>query len=70
MANVVDVTTPQTPCPACKQKHTDTNRGNTIYKSRLYCCDVWISVNLDDRVAMIQGVGGCVLCIDQTGDDM
>ena len=60
---------PPNPCPACAGTHTAIgNNGKTYYKTRLSACDVFISKPVEERATIIQAAGGCVLCLDSTGD--
>ena len=55
-------------CPACNNQHTFTGQdGTMLYKTRLSVCDDFKALSVDDRVALVEGAGGCALCLDWTG---
>ena len=55
-------------CPACNSQHTLTGQdGTMLYKTRLSVCDDFKALSVDERVAVVEGAGGCALCLDWTG---
>ena len=57
------------PCPACKEQHTFTNaQGEVLYRTRLSSCLNFTNMSPADRANLLQGVNGCALCLDWTGD--
>ena len=67
--NVVDMSVPHKPCPACHKQHEFKNKeGKTLYKSRLSSCSTWSGLSVGDRAALIQSANGCSLCTDWTSD--
>ena len=69
ISNFVDMKKPQKPCPACRdQLSFQFKAGQTLYKSRLSSCQAFMNLTPADRASMIQGCGGCAMCLDWTGD--
>ena len=58
-----------TPCPACNQQHTFTNReGKEVPSKRLGAsCSVFSNLGANERVALLEKVKGCAGCLDFTG---
>ena len=56
-------------CPVCKQTHTRSKDGvdNTSYSTRLYSCNAFLDMSLNEKAEFIESRGGCAWCLDWTG---
>ena len=56
------------PCPACNQKHTYSRDGKEMPSTKLgMWCAAFMSLSVNEKVALIEKVNGCAGCLDFTG---
>ena len=54
-------------CPGCQGQHVFQIKGETMYKTRLSCCDTFRNLPVSERAAIVDRVKACQLCLEWTG---